>query len=48
MAAGILPTPRAIAQQVVIALAVTIAVAWIVGHSPGLRGWLQRENEGAA
>lgn len=48
MAGGIIPTPRAVAQQVVIALVVTLTIAWLVGHSPGLRAWLQRENDGTA
>ncbi len=44
MAAGIIPAPRAIAQQVVVALVVTIAVAWIVGHTPALKAWLKAES----
>lgn len=45
MAAGIIPAPRAIAQQVVIALAVTVAVAWIIGHTPALKTWLKAEQD---
>lgn len=45
MAASIIPAPRAIAQQVLIALAVTIAVAWIVGHTPTLKAWLKSEQD---
>lgn len=48
MAASIIPAPRVIAQQVLITLAVTLTIAWVVGHSPGLRAWLQKENGGAA
>lgn len=45
MAAGIVPAPRAIAQQVLIALAVTVAVAWIVGHTPALKSWLKAQQD---
>ena len=43
-AAGIIPAPRAIVQQVVVALVVTVALAWIVGHTPSLKAWLASEN----
>ena len=43
MKAPIVPAPRAIAQQVVIALVTTIVVAWVIGHTPGLRSWLKSE-----
>ncbi len=44
MAASIIPAPRAIVQQVVVALVVTVALAWIVGHTPALKAWLASEN----
>jgi hypothetical protein len=43
MAASIIPAPRVLAQQVLIALAVTIAVAWVIGHTPSLKAWLKDE-----
>ncbi len=43
MAASLIPAPRALAQQVVIALVTAIAVAWVIGHVPPLRDWLKRE-----
>lgn len=48
MAASIIPAPRAVVQQVVIALVVTVALAWIVGHTPALRAWLKAEGDGAS
>lgn len=42
--ASIVPAPRAIVQQVIIALVVTVALAWIVGNTPSLRAWLKSES----
>lgn len=44
-AASIVPTPRVIVQQVIIALAVTVAVAWVVGRTPSLKAWIKAEQD---
>lgn len=42
-AADLIPTPKAVAQQVVLGLIAAVAVAWIIGHVPALKAWLQAE-----
>jgi hypothetical protein len=43
MAASIIPGPRALAQQIVIALVAAVAVAWVIGHTPPLKEWLKKQ-----
>lgn len=43
MASNLIPAPRMLAQQVVIALLTAVAVAWIIGHVPPIKAFLKRE-----
>lgn len=42
-AADLIPTPRALAKEVVLGLIAAVAVAFIIGHIPALKAWIQAE-----
>lgn len=45
MAAGIVPSGRVLAQQVVIGLVTALAVAWIIGNTPALKSWFKAQED---
>lgn len=45
MSAGLIPSGRVLVQQVVIGLVTALAVAWIIGQSPTLKAWLQKQEQ---
>ena len=42
-AADLIPTPKAMAKEIVLGILAAIAVAFIIGHVPALKAWIQSE-----
>jgi hypothetical protein len=42
-AADLIPTPKAVAKEIVLGIIAAIAVAFIIGHVPALKAWIAAE-----